>query len=125
MDMVTYYSKRASEYEAIYQKPERQSDLCALEKLMRDDFRGRDILEIACGTGYWTERVSIVATSVLALDINETVLKIAREKNIPDGKVEFALGDSYRLPTFKRKFNGGLAGFWWSHVPKQKQSEFL
>jgi len=125
VDLVTYYSKRAAEYEGIYQKPERQSDLRELEKVLGEDFRGGNVLEIACGTGYWTERVAAVANSILALDINESVLEIARQKKIPPGKVEFALGDSYGLPTFHRKFNRGLAGFWWSHVPRKRQAEFL
>ena len=76
MDLVTYYAKRAAEYEAIYQKPERQSDLRELENLLRRDFAGRNVLEIACGTGYWTERVASVADSIVALDINESVLEI-------------------------------------------------
>src|SRR3954468_16065949 len=89
VDLATYYSKRAAEYEAIYQKPERQSDLRELEHLLQEDLRGRDILEIACGTGYWTERVAPIANSIFALDINESVLQIAREKRIGGGSVEF------------------------------------
>ena len=125
MDLVTYYAKRAAEYEAIYQKPERQSDLRELENLLRRDFAGRNVLEIACGTGYWTERVASVADSIVALDINESVLEIARQKELSRDRVEFALGDNYALPAFGRKFSGGFAGFWWSHVPKQRQAEFL
>ncbi len=33
-DLVRYYSDRAREYERIYSKPERQDDLCTLERLI-------------------------------------------------------------------------------------------
>ena len=49
-----YYSKRASEYEQIYEKPERQHELEWLRNRIPMLFRGKTVLEVACGTGYWT-----------------------------------------------------------------------
>ena len=80
-DMVQYYADRASEYERIYAKPERQSDLATLKDLIRKTFLDRSVLEIACGTGYWTEVLAGCAQSVVATDINEDVLEIARAKD--------------------------------------------
>ena len=51
-DLVDYYSRRAREYERIYHKPERQDDLGALRRLVAERLVDRDVLEIACGTGY-------------------------------------------------------------------------
>ncbi|HEY6168738.1 MAG TPA: class I SAM-dependent methyltransferase, partial [Verrucomicrobiae bacterium] len=53
--LAEYYARRAGEYERIYAKPERQADLAALRARLAEAFRGRRVLEIACGTGYWTE----------------------------------------------------------------------
>ena len=64
--MVSYYAERACEYERIYQKPERQADLGRLRSLAEGFFAGADVLEVACGTGYWTEVVARRAASVLA-----------------------------------------------------------
>ena len=50
-DLRTYYGKRASEYEKIYDKPERQAELAWLRERIPRLFAGRDVLEIACGTG--------------------------------------------------------------------------
>src|SRR5690348_4847252 len=86
MDLVTYYSKRAAEYESIYSKPERQADLRQLQELLRTDLAARDVLEIACGTGYWTERIALVADSITALDISDSVLEVARSKKIVNSK---------------------------------------
>jgi len=118
-----YYAKRAAEYERIYAKPERQTDLAALKRRMRQMFSGRRVLEIACGTGYWTEVIAETAAHVTALDVNDEVLQIARTKKIAPGKVEFRIGDAYELPATGA--DALLAGFWWSHVPLSRLDAFL
>jgi ubiquinone/menaquinone biosynthesis C-methylase UbiE len=123
--IISYYAQRAAEYERIYDKPERQADLARLRSLVQHLFTGRDVLEIACGTGYWTEVVAPSAASVLALDINDEVLDIARAKTIDVRKVRFKRADIYALPAFPEVFTGALAVFWWSHIPKQRLGGFL
>lgn len=125
MNMVEYYSARAREYESIYAKPERQSDLRELERLITPPLAGKDILEIACGTGYWTAKFSAVAGSITAFDINESVLEIARSKPLPKQNVRWLRADSYDFPEPGQKFSAGLAGFWLSHVPREKQPDFF
>ena len=124
-DMISYYSQRAAEYEKVYAKPERQDDLRQLRDRCRALFSGRDVLEVSCGTGYWSEVIAPVARSVLATDINEEVLKIARSKAWENAAIEFATADSYALPRFGRKFSAGFSGFWWSHIPQNRLRAFL
>ena len=90
-----YYARRARQYERIYAKPERQADLANLRESIPAIFDGRDVLEIACGTGYWTQFVATRAASVLATDVNEEVLELARLKAFPRGNVEFACADAH------------------------------
>ena len=123
--LANYYAQRAPQYERVYHKPERQGDLRQVRALVADAFAGKDVLEIACGTGYWTELVSHRAASVLALDCNEEVLTYARQKPCAPGKVTFRQGNAFALPAFPRRFNAALAGFWWSHVPKGSLRPFL
>ena len=52
-DMRAYYAQRAAYYERVYFKPERQDDLRSMEAWMATAFAGRQVLEIACGTGWW------------------------------------------------------------------------
>ena len=87
--LAKYYAQRAPYYERVYHKPERQSDLGRLRELVADAFAGKRVLEIACGTGYWTELISHRAESVLALDFSEEVLALARQKPCAPGKVRF------------------------------------
>lgn len=120
-----YYARRAHEYENIYHRPERQSDLAALRKLLRELLAGEDVLEVACGTGYWTEVVAQSARSILAVDINESVLEIARKKTYPVGRVRIEPGDAWYPDACTGEFTAGLAAFWISHVSRSEMRGFL
>jgi demethylmenaquinone methyltransferase/2-methoxy-6-polyprenyl-1,4-benzoquinol methylase len=122
--MQAYYAARASEYDQIYLKPERQSDLRAIEQWLPAVFAGSRLLEVACGTGYWTRFIAAAASSVLAVDAAPETLDIARERVLA-GKVRFLVGDAYALPASEPKCDAGFAGFWFSHVPKSRAREFL
>src|SRR3954471_11732238 len=123
--MVGYYAKRASEYERIYQKPERQKDLETLRGFVERTFAGAHVLEVACGTGYWTEILARSAASVVATDINEEVLAIARSKASDARRVTFRREDAYALPKLSPQCTAGLSAFWWSHIPKSRIRGFL
>ena len=120
-----YYAKRAAEYERIYAKPERQADLAALKTRIGTLSAGRKVLELACGTGYWTEVMAAAGAQVTALDVNEEVLQIARTKSYPANRVRIISGDCYAPPIEDRSHNALFAGFWWSHVPLGKLDLFL
>ena len=120
-----YYSKRAAEYEQIYDKPERQHELEWLRNRVPVLFRNKTVLEVACGTGYWTQFIARTAKRVYACDINESVLEIAREKRIAPGRAEFFKADAIALDTVPSGCNAAFAGFWWSHVKKSDLERFV
>jgi SAM-dependent methyltransferase len=124
MSLQSYYAQRASSYERIYAKPERQADLAALRARIGKIFKGKRVLELACGTGYWTDVIAERAQHVTALDVNEEVLQIARAK--PNAaRVTFLRGSAYEIPLQDRVHDALFAGFWWSHVPLEKLDGFL
>lgn len=124
--MNKYYAQRASTYESIYQKPERQADLQALQQRVTEVLKNHRVLEIACGTGYWTERFAPVATSVLATDINQTMLDIAQSKVYPPERVQFAVADTFALPVATAgQYSACFAGFLWSHIKREEQANVL
>lgn len=123
--MIDYYAKRAREYEKIYDKPERQSDLEALKKRLSQAFSGKKVLEVACGTGYWTQFVARSAQSIFSSDVNEEVLKIARTKSFGACNVKFVEDDAYTLNKARNRHDTGFHAFWWSHIPSKKIGLFL
>ena len=123
--MEAYYAQRAREYERIYAKPERQADLARMRIDIPALFEGETVLEIACGTGYWTPLIAARAKSILGVDQAEETLEIARGKSYPKGNARFEQADAYRLPDWAQNFSASYAGFWWSHVPLEKIDAFL
>ena len=120
-----YYAARAREYERIYAKPERQADLRRLEQLLPPMFSDRRVLEIACGTGYWTQFLAREAKTIVAVDANPETLEVAAEKSWIPGRVDFRLADAYSLAQELGAFDAAFAGFWWSHIPAGDRSRFL
>jgi demethylmenaquinone methyltransferase/2-methoxy-6-polyprenyl-1,4-benzoquinol methylase len=123
--MQPYYAQRAREYERIYDKPERQADLARLRADIPALFEGETVLEIACGTGYWTPLIAARARSVVAVDYAVETLEVARRKTYVKQNVDFRQGDAYDLPTWPEQFSACFAGFWWSHVSLEKIDAFL
>ena len=123
--MIDYYSQRAHEYERIYDKPERQADLARLREHLRRAVAGRRVLELACGTGFWTAAIADCADAIHATDASEEVLEIARAKQLDTTRAAFALGDAYHPAAPTPDFDAGLVFFWWSHVPRARLAEFL
>ena len=119
-----YYAARAEEYDKVYEKPERQADLRLIERWLPAVLSGKTVLEIACGTGYWTRFIAPVAMSVVAIDSAQETLRIARER-VPAGNVRFEVADAYALAPHRGGFDAAFAGFWFSHVPLERRREFL
>jgi demethylmenaquinone methyltransferase/2-methoxy-6-polyprenyl-1,4-benzoquinol methylase len=121
----SYYAQRAPEYERIYHRPERQADLRRLEARIAELFAGRDGLEIACGTGWWTPHAARRARAWLATDLSDETLAIARTKPLPPC-VRFARLDAWALAALgARRFDAAFAGFWWSHLPRPRLAAWL
>jgi SAM-dependent methyltransferase len=123
-DLVTYYKDRAKEYEEIYFKPERQGELRKIEDILKDIFSRKTIVEIACGTGYWTERISLTAKSILATDINDSVLEVAKSKSYAKDNVNFQNQNLFSFNP-EEKFERLFGGFIWSHIKLQELDNFL
>lgn len=118
-----YYAQRASHYEEVYQKPERQADLGLLKRTLAVALNGRRVLDVACGTGYFTAAYAAHAHCVLGIDSNQAVLDLARSKMLPH--TEFHQGDAYALDQVSPQYDGALVSFWWSHIPTARRLAFF
>jgi ubiquinone/menaquinone biosynthesis C-methylase UbiE len=73
------------------------------------ELRGEDdLLEVACGNGYFIKNYALHVHSVAGLDLSELCIKLATKKNkerIIAGSAEFVLGEATRLPWEDNKFS--------------------
>ena len=124
-DMAAYYAQRAAIYERVYFKPERQADLRAMEAWLPAQFSGRRVLEVACGTGWWTLHGARNAKAWLATDLSPETMDMARQKALP-ACVQLATADAYTLAELERQtFDAAFTGCWWSHVPLARLPAWL
>lgn len=119
-----YYRDRAAEYDAVYAKPERQEDLATVRQLLARAAGGH-VLEVAAGTGYWTQVLSASAAAVTATDINRETLDVARGRQYGPAPVTFRLADAYALQEVTGRFDMAFIGFFWSHVLRADLPRFL
>jgi demethylmenaquinone methyltransferase/2-methoxy-6-polyprenyl-1,4-benzoquinol methylase len=119
-----YYRARAPEYDLFYKELDLQDELAQLKAWIIERTKGRTILEVAAGTGYWTKVVASVAKAITATDYSPEPLAIAAKRRLGP-HVILLTADAYSLPHFTAAFDAGMAHLWWSHVEKQRLKRFL
>jgi len=122
--MQAYYAKRAPYYDDVYEKPERRADIAFLREFLPAAFARRNVLEVACGTGYWTQVIAPAAAAMTATDATPEPLALARARPGVQA-VRFELADAYALPLRLGQFDAAYAGLWLSHVPIGRRAAFL
>lgn len=120
-----YYARRANEFDTVYEKPERQADLQTMASRLAETFAGLDVLEVAAGTGYWTQFFGDRARSVVATDINDAVLEVARNRQSWKRSIRFVEANAFALDEVPGTFNGAFVGFLWSHLPLDQLDNFI
>lgn len=123
-DLHGYYAARAPYYDDVYLKPERAKDIAFLSQYLPSRFEGRSVLEVACGTGFWTQYIAPSAERVVATDGTAEPLSHARARPGVHNVV-FRKEDAYSLPHDLGMFNAAFAGLWFSHVPVQSRGHFF
>lgn len=122
-----YYNKKAQEYEEVYHRQDktRLAEQTQVKQYIKESFINRYVLELACGTGYWTESLLTVAQKIVAIDQSPDMLSIASKRYADHPKINFLLGDAYAPPISFPKYNGCMANFLFSHIPKEQIHPFL
>jgi 2-polyprenyl-3-methyl-5-hydroxy-6-metoxy-1,4-benzoquinol methylase len=81
-----------------------------------------DVVELAAGTGLWTQRLLSQAASVHCVDASPEVLEINRAR-VGDGAVTYELADLFAWAP-GRRYDTVFFGFWLSHVPAERFEPF-
>ena len=128
-----YYRARASEYDAWFLRQGRYdrgeahraqwfAEVEVLGKALADFAPRGDLLELACGTGWWTEHLAHYGDSLTAVDASPEVLGLNRAR-LPSAKIRYVQADLFNW-TPERKYDTVFFSFWLSHVPPERFASF-
>ena len=126
--MKTYYDRRApwhDKYMGYVGNGPMEELLIPIIRSIEPYITDRTVLEIACGTGNWTQVLAKRARTVLALDSSSSSLKIASKKLQRYVNVILSNTDAYTLEGVDGTLETAFAADWWSHIPNARISAFL
>lgn len=121
-DPAEYFTARAATYHDVYERPELREELLQLQDALSELMEGHAVLEVGCGTGYWTQHIAEAADSITAVDSNPAMLAVAQQTE--DDRIEWVQGDAMNLPA-SDAYTACFGGVWWSHLPREKQAAWL
>jgi demethylmenaquinone methyltransferase/2-methoxy-6-polyprenyl-1,4-benzoquinol methylase len=135
-DQLDYYAARASEYDDAYRRTgvydgsadanaSWRADLAELEGAFEKVPLSGDIVELAAGTGVWTERLVTRARSLHAIDGSAETLAVNRQRlGAAADLVSYEVADlfEWRPP---RRWDTCVFGFWICKVPDERLANFL
>jgi len=115
-EQIAYYRARAPEYEQDAYAPSPR----LVGRVIDAVPAGHDVLELACGTGVWTQALARRSRSLTAVDAAPEMIELAASR-APG--TTFVIADilDWRPP---RRYDVVFFGFWLSHVPESAFAGF-
>jgi demethylmenaquinone methyltransferase/2-methoxy-6-polyprenyl-1,4-benzoquinol methylase len=133
-EQIAYYRARAAEYDEWFLRRgryDRGAELnatwheeVAMVRAALDTFRPTGhVLELACGTGLWTEQLVRSATHLTAVDAAPEAIALNRQR-VRDERVEYVEADLFTWTPPRARFDVVFFSFWLSHVPPDRFDAF-
>jgi SAM-dependent methyltransferase len=136
-EQAAYYRARAHEYDEWWQRKGRydrgpeatarwRAEVAQVEtELDRAALTG-DVAELACGTGWWTQRLARTAHRLTCIDASPETIDINRQRlrdaGLPLPRYEIA--DLFEWTPPAPTFDAVFFSFWLSHVPADRFASF-
>ncbi len=128
-----YYRERAGEYEDWWFRRGRYdrgpapnerwfADAVEVQRALERFRPEGEVLELACGTGLWTELLASRAASVTAVDGSPEMLELCRAR-VNHPRVSYVQADIFEWRP-ERTYDVCFFGFWLSHVPEERFEVF-
>lgn len=125
-EQVAYYRARAPEYDDwFFRRGEYdhgadwnrrwRREVDALRRALDAAQPSGRVLELACGTGLWTERLAPRAAALTCVDASPEVIALNRRR-VAAEHVDYVCADLFRWRP-PRRYDFVFFGFWLSHVP--------
>lgn len=132
-DQVAFYRARAPKYDEWWQRrgayargPELEAEfgrqVAQVEDALRRFSAEGDVLELAGGTGWWTQRLARSAEHLTVVDASPEALELNRAR-VGGPHVDYEVGDIFEWSPATR-YDVVFFSFWLSHVPRRRFAAF-
>ncbi len=121
-EQVDYYRRRAGEYDVTAYGDDVAAARARIGRLVTEMRPTGSVLEIACGTGLWTEALAGWADTLTAMDAAPEAVAIARDR-VQLANVSFEVADVFSWNPGTR-FDVIFFSAWLSHVPASRFGQF-
>ncbi len=133
-EQIEYYRQRADEYDAwwlrqgAYQLPpdlhdQWVADVAEAQAALAAFAPHGAVLELACGTGLWTEQLARYATQITAVDASPEMIELNRAR-LSGISVRYIVADLFRWEPPAGAFDALVFTYWLSHVPDERLAPF-
>jgi demethylmenaquinone methyltransferase/2-methoxy-6-polyprenyl-1,4-benzoquinol methylase len=135
-EQAAYYRARAREYDEWWQRQGRydrgakatarwRDEVAQVSQALDDLHLAGDVLELACGTGWWTERLARGAATLTCVDASPEALAINRARLAGAGLAlpRYVEADLFAWAP-ERAYDVVFFSFWLSHVPPERFDRF-
>jgi ubiquinone/menaquinone biosynthesis C-methylase UbiE len=132
-EQASYYRARAPEYDRWFERvgrydlgPEENArwfdEVDLARAAVAEQGPVGHALELACGTGLWTAQLEPMCSAITALDASREMLAINRQRVASD-RVTYVEANIFEWEP-ERTYDLVFFGFWLTHVPRDRFSEF-
>lgn len=133
-EQIAYYKARAKEYDEWFYRIGRYDrgleinqrwfdETAVLKNVVQQVGTVESVLELACGTGIWTQELLKIGKQITAIDASPEMIEINRHK-VNNPNVEYRQLDLFSWQPDKQ-YDLVFFSFWLSHVPPTEVDTFL
>ncbi len=130
---IEYYRARAGEYDEWFLRQGRYDrgaelnrqwffEITRLRSVLRSFQPAGHVLELACGTGLWTQQLVRHADSVTAVDASAEILELTKAR-VRSRKIHYVCTDVFNWQP-ETRYDVVFFSFWLSHVPPERFESF-
>lgn len=120
-----YFARPSTGSDSLLQNPNAQSDIQSIRSCIRDHLTWKRILEVGCGTGYWSSVLGNIARFTTSTDPSEQIIQKARTANRHVGRVFFLTIDPFSISHVLGEYDAGFSACWYSTLPRQETGRFM